>query len=175
MMIPALFSRRAFIRSASLVTLAAAGGPALAQTGGNPAAAPSTFRAVAVDVTPMLDHGGGASARALGEVLLVQMRKVFADRITPGAAGAPLLTARITSLFLGSYVGTEDNLGFGNNDNIEGDGIVSAGGQVLSTTHILTELPPSYSGPYYAPNIDQIRIESIAYQFAYWLRREMGI
>lgn len=131
----------------------------------------AAFRAVAVDIAPLLDHGGGNSARTLGNVLLAQMRTTFADRLGGGGA---LLTARITNLYFSIYDGNED-FAFGHNDNIEGDGIVSSGGRVLSTTHILTELPPSFSGAYFTQGIDRIRLDSIAHQFAYWLRREMAV
>jgi hypothetical protein len=46
---------------------------------------------------------------------------------------------------------------------------------MLSETPVLTTLPPSYSGAWYDPNIDRRRVSSLSYQFAYWLRREMGI
>ena len=165
------------MRSALLVPFAVAPWPAAAQLFGAPAGPPAAtrFGRVAVDISPLIDHGGGGAARALGPALLAQMRKVFGDRI---GGGGPVLTARITNLFLASYTGNEGSLGFGGNDNIEGDGIVSSGGRVLSTTRILTELRPAYSGSYNTPDVeglDDRRVSSIAYQFAYWLRREMNL
>lgn len=150
--------------------------PALLRAQGlGEAAAPAgaaRFRSVAVDVGPMLDKGGGNSARGLATVLLAEMRTIFADRL--GGRG-PLLTARVNSLYFTIYSGANTDFAFGQNDSIEGDGIVSNGGRVVSSTHVLTELPPSYSGAYYTEGIDRIRLQSIAHQFAYWLRREMQI
>ena len=134
------------------------------------------FGAVAVDATPVADHGGAVLASALAQALLPQMRRVFADRLTPGRRGAPVLTARITAIYFADYVGGAGIDRFGRNDSIEGDGLVRDGrGQVSSTTHILTELSPTYSGAYYTAGIDRIRLDSLAYQFAYWLRREMNV
>ncbi len=167
-------TRRSLLRTALATPLLSVPALAFAQGlfgGGQPVAA-SQFRAVSVDVSRLLELGGGNSARALATVLEAQMRTVFADRL--GGAG-PLLTARITNLYFTIYSGGQDAFAFGHNDNIEGDGVVSQAGRVLSTTHILTELPPSYSGAYYTEGIDRIRLESIAHQFAYWLRREMNI
>lgn len=172
-----LVSRRSVLAGGGAVLAGATGVlPARAQLfgGGQPAAA-SQFRSVAVDVTTLLDRGGGASARALGGVMLAQMRKHFADRVT-GNGRDPLLTARVTSLYFQIYSGADlRDLGFGSNDNISGDGIVSAGGRVLSSTHVLTELSPSYSGAYYTQGIDDARLTNISFQFVYWLRREMGL
>lgn len=167
-------SRRAFLGAALAVPLAAVPSLLRAQTFGEPAAPAGAvrFRSVAVDVGPMLDKGGGNPARELGQVLLGEMRAVFADRL--GGRG-PLLTARVNSLYFTIYSGTDTDFAFGKNDSIEGDGIVSNGGRIVSSTHVLTELPPSYSGAYYTQGIDRIRVQSIAHQFAYWLRREMQI
>ena len=138
-------------------------------------AAALSFRSIAVDASPLARFGGGGTAAALTPILQAQLRRVFADRLRPGDLRAPSLVARITSLSMPSYVGYEDVDGFGPKDNIEGDGLVVAGRQTLSSTHILTSLSPSYSGAYNTPGIDRLRLDSIAYQFAYWLRREMNL
>ncbi len=133
------------------------------------------FSAVAVDASPVADHGGAALASALAQALLPQMRRVFADRLTPGRRGAPVLTARITAIYFADYVGGAGIDRLGRNDSIEGDGLVRDGHGQVSATHILTELSPTYSGAYYTAGIDRIRLDSLAYQFAYWLRREMNV
>lgn len=160
-------NRRLFLAGAAALPVLLAGSVGRAQ----PAA---TFSAVAVDVGPLVALGDGGARLYLQPALLEAMREVFADRIT-GGRGGPILTARITSIYLAPYDGQQTTDAFGGNDNIEGDGIVSSRGQVLSTTHILTELPPTYSGALVTQSLDQIRYRSIAHQFAYWLRREMGI
>ena len=169
------FNRRTLLAAALAGPLGLATRGAWAQ--GLAAAAPAAagFRAVQVDASPLLAYGGGSSAAILTPALLQALRRVFADRLTPKDARAPVLVARITNLYLSGYDGAKTFDSFGGNDNIEGDGIVTRGGQVLSTTHILTELPPTYSGSIVTPNLDLIRYESIAQQFAYWLRREMNL
>ena len=163
-------TRRSVLLAGLATPLAAiVGRPAIAQV---PAA---RFRAIAVDLTPLDRYGGGSAGRFLEGPLLSAMRTVFADRLDAGGGASPLLTARITEVFMASYDGAQTFDSLGGNDNIEGDGIVSQAGTVLSSTHILTELPPSYSGSLVTPNLDAIRYQSIAHQFAYWLRREMGI
>lgn len=170
----ALLSRRAVIGTALALPFAAA--PSLLQAQGfgstTAAAGAVRFRSVSVDVGPVLAHGGGNPARELGQVLLGEMRAAFADRL---GGGGPSLTARVSSMSFSIYSGRDTDFAFGNNDSIEGDGIVSSGGRVVSSTHVLTELPPSYSGAYYTEGIDRIRVQSIAHQFAYWLRREMQV
>ncbi len=157
------------------VLLAGLAGPLLVMRSPARAEGAAGFRAVEVDVSPLDAFGGGGARTLLQPALLAEMRKVFADRLVPGNAQAPVLTARITSIYFSPYDGAETTDSFGGNDNIEGDGIVSNGRQVVSTTHILTELPPTYSGSLVTPNLDLIRYQSICYQFAYWLRREMGL
>lgn len=169
-----VFSRRAVLGTALALPLAAA--PSLLRAQGlGESAAPAgavRFRSVAVDLGPVLARGGGNPARELGQFLLGEMRAAFADRL---GRGGPLLTARVSSMSFTIYSGRDTDFAFGGNDSIEGDGIVSSGGRVLSSTHVLTELPPSYSGAYYTEDIDRIRVRSIAHQFAYWLRREMQV
>ena len=113
--------------------------------------------------------------RILEPPLTAQLRNVFADRLAPGDARAPDLVARITHFYMTSYAGGEPVDAIGPQDSIEGDGLVVSGGRQLSSTHVLTSLRPSFSGAFYTQGIDQRRADSIAYQFAYWLRREMNV
>lgn len=169
-------NRRTLLATALALPFGAATRGAWAQGFGSAApAAVASFRAVQVDASPLLAYGGGGSAAILTPALLQAMRRVFADRLTPGDSRAPVLVARITNVYLSGYDGAQTFDAFGGNDNIEGDGIVSRGGQVLSSTHILTEVPPTYSGSIVTQNLDLIRYDSIAKQFAYWLRREMNL
>lgn len=168
------FDRRPFlaaIPAAGAVALLGRSAPALAV----PDAARPPFGAVTVDATPVADHGGRAVASALAQALLPQLRKVFADRLVPSGRGAPVLTARISAVHFTDYVGGIGIGRFGQNDSIEGDGLVHDGHGQLSSTHVLTELSPTYSGAYYTAGIDRVRLDSLAYQFAYWLRREMNV
>lgn len=159
--------------------------PAAAQLGPSPfgpspfggAGLPSDLRfgAVAVDTSRIARLGNAVGADLLARDLERQLRVVFADRMAGGGRGAALL-ARVNSLYLSLYTGGRSGSGQGlGPDNIEGVGLVTSGGRVLSQTPLYTTLDPSYSGAWYLPDIDRRRIDSISYQFAYWLRREMGI
>ena len=166
---PVGLTRRAVLAGTAALPAVTLGPGAFAQ------AAPTVFRAVGVDVSPLDRYGGGGARNLLQPALEAEMRSVFADILQPGNRTAPVVTARITELYMSFYDGQQTTDAFGGNDNIEGDGIVSISGRVLSTTHILTELPPTYSGALVTPNLDLIRYQSIAHQFAWWLRREMGV
>ena len=144
-------------------------------SGARAQAAATSFRSVAVDTSPMARYGGAHIGDLLTEALLPTMRKVFADLIHPGDTRAPVLVARIATLTMSVYDGEVEVDGFGPKDAIEGDGLVVQGGRTLSSTHVLTELSPGYSGSVVTQGLDLIRYESIAYQFAYWLRREMNL
>ena len=92
-----------------------------------------------------------------------------------GQRGTTLLV-RVTSLYLPPWAGGRRGGNGGDGpDSMEGVATVTAGGRVLSRTPLLATLDPSYSGAWFDPDIDRRRVSSISYQFAYWLRREMGI
>ena len=158
--------------------------PAAAQLGPAPFAptealpAGIRFRAIGVDASRLARLGNVAGADTVTRVLTHQLQGVFADLMAPrGAAGATLV-ARISSIYLASYVGTRSYSGRdggGNNDNLDGVGIVSSGGHVLAQVPILSVLDAGYSGAWYQAGIDARRLESICYHFAWWLRREMGV
>ena len=175
-MTPRLTRRTALLALAATPALAAAF-PAFAQVPGASPAAGLRIRSVVVDATRVAALGNPDGADRLAVVLARQMRKVFADLIVPNATDATLV-ARISSLYLVSYAGsgTFGRRGSGGgDDSLEGVGIVTAGGRAVSQTSVLAVLDPGYSGPWYLPDIDERRLESIAYQFAWWLRREMGV
>ncbi len=179
-------------RAALSLMAAAAAGAALPLARGVPAAAqpvpspfgPSPFDApaaglrfgtVAADTTRIARLGNPVGAALLARGLERELPAVFADRMAAGGRGAALLV-RVNSLYLGFYTGGRwgGTQGVGP-DNIDGVGLVTSGGRLLSQTPIYTTLDPSYSGAWYLPDIDRRRIESISHQLAYWLRREMGI
>ena len=136
------------------------------------------FRNVVVDASRLARLGNEAGAALVTQVLTRELQEVFADLMAPhGAAGATLV-AKISSIYLSSYTGSRaynGRSGGGGDDNLEGVGIVSSGGQVLAQVPILSVLTPSYSGAWYQPDIDERRTASICHHFAWWLRREMGV
>ena len=88
--------------------------------------------------------------------------------------GDRALLVRVRSLYLVAWAGGRSGSTGDGPDNIDGVGIVTSGGRVVSETPVYTTLDPSYSGAWYLPDIEQRRVASICYQLAYWLHREMG-
>lgn len=134
------------------------------------------FRAVKVDVQPLIAVGGRGAAELIARVLPGLLAASFADALAPADPQAPVLIARIDRIYLPSYsdlpsVGFSS---FGSIDSLEGVGVTVSGRQTLSTTPLRVTLPAGYSGVYYLPDIDQRRITSLCESFASWLRREIA-
>ncbi len=135
------------------------------------------FRSIVVDASRVARLGSPSTATAIQGQLGRDAAEVFADRMTPGDPRAAQLVIRIDSIKLSSYVGGS-SFAMGDSstmDFLEGAGLVTSGGRVISTTPMLSALDASYSGAWTLPDIDQRRVASITHQFAYWLRREMGL
>lgn len=147
--------------------------------GGAPgAAAPAgglRISRVAVDTAALRSPFDGSDAALLARDLAGDLRHVFADLMVGSGDRGVTLLARVHSLYLPPWAGDRRGNAGDGPDNIEGVGIVASGGRVLSETPLYTTLNPSYSGAWYLPDINERRIASISYQFAYWLRREMGV
>lgn len=149
-----------------------------AQAGRASSSAGVHFRTIAVDTSRVAAIGNPSTADLLARDLAHHMRQVFGDLMAPGDAGGAMLVARISSLYLTSFVGgrSHGRRGEGSgHDSLDGVGIVSTGSGVLSETPVLSVLDPAYSGAWYLPDIDERRVDAIAQHFAYWLRREMGV
>ncbi len=149
-----------------------------AQTGPRPGPEGLRLRRIAVDTSRVAAIGSPTAADLLARELTRHLRQVFGDLIAAQEVGGATLVARISSLYLTSFVGgrAHGRRGEGSgNDSLEGVGIVSKGSGVVSETPVLSVLDPAYSGAWYLPDIDERRIDAIARHFAYWLRREMGV
>ena len=170
-------TRRAMLCALAWAPSAASRAHAQASASGRPAGL--RLRTVVVDASRVAALGDPSGADRLAHVLARQICAVFGDLMAPGDAGGATLVARMSSLYLTSYAGSRDyggrhSSGSGN-DSLEGVGLVTSGGRRLSETPILAVLDPGYSGPWYLPDIDDRRVDSISHQFAWWLRREMGV
>ncbi|MCW6511147.1 hypothetical protein [Lichenifustis flavocetrariae] len=166
-------SRRRFLAGA---TLAAAGLPLRAWAQETAPSAPVRFSAVRVDAGPLAARGGGMSAAMIQRVLPGKMKEIFADLLVPASHQAPLLVARIDTLYLSGYADAiSPGAALQSLDSMDGAGLVVMGRQVQASTRLHVTLPASYSGAYYLPDIDARRIDSLCTQFAYWLRREMQL
>lgn len=142
-----------------------------------PGAADLRFTRFAVDTRRIVSPYNDSTAALVARDLERCLAEVFADRAAGRGARGATLMVRISSLFLPPYTGGGNGSGKGNGpDSLEGVGlVVAADRRVLSETPLLATLDPTYSGAWYRPDIAELRVASISYQFAYWLRREMGI
>lgn len=135
------------------------------------------FGAISVDVRPLVARGGGGAAALIARIMPAKLQSVFADHVAPGQKGAPTLIARIDTLTMTAFSdrpGPDSNFS-GQMDQMEGAGLVVSGRTTVSVTPLRVALQPGYSGAFYLPDIEERRIDSICYQFAYWLRREMNV
>jgi hypothetical protein len=162
-----LVARRAFMAGAAAL---AAAPNAWAQ------AQPTRFSALRVNAEPLAGRGAGAAAAAIERIMPEKLRIVFADLVSPGSKALPALVARIDTLSLTGLADTRPGTLYSmQQDTMSGAGLVVAGQTVLSVTPLHVNLPPGFSGTWYLPDIDVRRIDSLCYQFAYWLRREMQL
>lgn len=138
---------------------------------------------ITVDVSVLEERGLGPIARLLATALRNDLQAQFAGRL--GNSGAPALVVRLTTLLMPSFTGA-DALGGGGgmfgggsggvpHDYLEGEAlIVGSGGGILARYPLLTNLPSSYSGPWYDPQIDRKRLLSLSAAFASWVRRRFA-
>ena len=151
---------------------------AIVAAAGPVAAAPRTtiFRAITVDVAPLLALGSRQSAELVRRELQRALAYEFAGRVT-GRAGAPTLVVRITSVSLAGWAGSGGARGRGSfdTDYMEGEALIvtAAGRAAAARVPMLAALPASRAGAWYLPDIDERRIASISGHFAGWLARKV--
>ena len=136
------------------------------------------FRAIAIDTSRLAALGDPQMADVVQRLLAPELRRTFGDLMAPGDKAAPSLVVRIRSISLSDYAGSRSyggRDGTKNVDYLEGAGVVTMSGHVVSETPVLSALDAGYSGPWYLPGIDERRVASITQHFAYWLRREMAV
>ena len=136
------------------------------------------FRTIAIDTSRLAALGDPQMADVVQRLLSPELRSSFGDLMVPGDRTAPTLVVRIRSISLSDYVGSRSyggRSGTKNVDYLEGAGVVTLNGHVVSETPVLSALDAGYSGPWYLPGIDERRVSAITQHFAYWLRREMGV
>ncbi len=158
-------------RRTALATLAAAlSWPACAAK-----AAPWTFRAVEVDVSPLRRAGDTITADWLAEDLPGLLSESLGARLTPGDRRAPTLRARVDSVTFGPRPSGSHHGGSGAIDFIEGAGVVVGGsGREVATYPFLSS---SLAHP---DNFDvtgvaaRLRVSNLARSFAYWLPGKIG-
>jgi hypothetical protein len=163
---PHYLHARDIARRKVLVALASSLGLALA-TRSATAQHPANVRigAIKVEASPYADQ--------IASVLLPALHKAFADRLAPGDRHAAVLLVRIDSVSFTSYVDTADPKA--DVDWMSGSGhLVGPGNLLLGEYPLSVNVPASYSGAWYLPDIDERRLDSLCQAFSQWLRRAVG-
>ncbi len=155
---PASLARRKVVKAlASGLSFAFTGRGAAGQT-----VASVRIAAIKIEASPF--------AAQIAPILLPALRKTFAEKLAPGDRRAAVLFVRIDSLLFTSYVDNFDPMA--DVDWISGSGhLVGPGNQLLGDYPLSVNLPASYSGAWYLPDIDERRLDSLCQAFAQWLRR----
>ena len=134
---------------------------------------------IRVDVAPLRAKGVGNYADLLKASLERALADRFADR---RASGGARLTVVLESFELRGYgSGGQDDwaFGFGGNlggmsaDELSGEAVLTAGGQVLAREPLRVALPPGQSGPWHTPDFEQRRAVNLAQAYASWLARRL--
>ncbi len=143
-----------------------------------PAAGQMRFRAITVDVSPLVGNGLGPEAEWVARDLPGQLRAAFAGRLAPGDRAAPTLVVRIDQLMLGASNGNPAQPfgDYGANDEIEGVGMVVApNGKVVATYPLFSTVNALTGGSVYDMTGLQLRVDQLSNSFAQWLPGKMGL
>lgn len=163
-------TRRALL--AALAALPLAG--CAAELGLEPKLPRRRFRALKIDVSPMVAAGVPNWAARVGEAVRRRAIPAFADMIDPTDRRAPVLTLEIAACTFPAYVGgrwRRGPLGSFGDDGVDDwiEGFVVTG---ATRRRVGVHRAAAAAGPWYLPDIDQRRLDSVAEVFALWARRE---
>jgi hypothetical protein len=163
-------TRRALLCAAAALLIATPK-TALART-------PGPFGRIIVDVTPLEAKGMGGYARVVKAAVETAAATSFAGAVAPGGRGLPTLIIQVSGLSLSAYAGSSGvwpNSGGVSSDYMEGRLITQVGGKTVATIPMLSALPASSGGAWYAPDNDQRRLLALAQHFTWWSRRKLGV
>jgi hypothetical protein len=168
------WSRRAALTAIGAPLIAGALAAASLTAAADPA--PTKFRAIKVDVSPLAGNGLGPEAEWLSHDLPARLQTAFAGRLAPGDRGAPTLVVRISSMYLGQS-GGGGTAPFGATaarDGIEGAGVIVApNGKTVATYPMFTSLIAFTGGSNYEVGTERVRVSDLASSFAQWLPGEI--
>lgn len=134
---------------------------------------------IRVDVSPLRAKGVGNYADLLKASLERALADRFADRRARGGARLTVVLDRFELRGYGS--GGQDDwiFGFGgapgglSADELSGEAVLTANGQVLAREPLRVALPPGQSGPWYTEDFEQRRAVNLARAYASWLARRI--
>ncbi|MCE1236373.1 MAG: hypothetical protein LWW93_08445 [Hyphomicrobiales bacterium] len=171
MAVPRL-TRRALLAGLGLAPLAGC------MVGGNPPLPFSKVRAVEIDVRPLVERGLPNYAQKVETIGRAALRRAFADALAPSDADAPTVTVVISMIhFAASPSGRREAPFHGGYDDDEATGRLDLAGtsRLLSLSRPLrVTRSPADSGPWYAPDFDDRRLENLLAIFAIRARRELA-
>lgn len=167
-------TRRALLRAGALFVAALLGlatSPTFAGQAG-------PYGQIIVDVTPLEAKGLGGYARLVQAAVEAAAGKSFAGDILPGRRGLPSLIIQISGVSLSAYAGGGGprlNDTGPSNDYMTGRLLVTTpNGAIVETIPMLSALPATSGGAWYAPDFDQRRLLALAEHFTWWSRRKLG-
>lgn len=151
-----MLDRRAFI---------AAGFAAAAFATAAHAAPGHAAGSVKVDVSRLRAQGLGPNASRIQAAL----EQELAGAAAPGTS----LVVTVRGISMSSYAGNAGMFGAGSgNDGIDSEvAVIDKAGRVVAQYPIMSSSSPTLAGPWYAPGIDQLRLDAMARTNAGWIRR----
>jgi hypothetical protein len=172
-------STDALTRRTALAALGGALAGVVSAAAATPAAAQSaTYRAITIDTQPLARLGAARAAELIRRELQRELPAAFAGRIT-GARSAPTLIVRVTALSLAGFAGDGGGNGSGgstvNTDYLEGEALVVPAGSrtPVQRVPVLSAVPSSSAGAWYAPDNELRRINYITSHFAGWMAKKV--
>lgn len=139
----------------------------------------TVFRDVRVDTGEIVRRGLPNWADRVAAAATPALRRAFADRIDPKAAKAPVLVVAISAVTLEPWTGRDSRPTFGLADRptdwMEGALILpGTAGRPGGRRPLIATADPAASGVWFAPDVDQRRLETLATVFARWARKEFA-
>ena len=150
----------------TLLTAALAGSAILAMGHGSPASAAS---AINVDVSPLVALGAGANAGRIRS----EMERELADLAPVLRGNGASLVVTVHGINMPGYSGGGSGVGGGStNDGLDSTAtLIGRDGRVIASYPVVSSSSATMAGPWYAPDIDARRIESLVRTNAGWIRR----
>lgn len=171
-MAPQDLTRRALLAALGLAPLAGCA------TVGEPPLPYARVRAVRLDAAEIAARGLPRYADTIVAAGRPALARAFADLLAPNDPRAPIVTVSVDEIRLApgdGGGGGDDFPGAAERDEITGRLLVaaSADGPAVSRRLHATRIPGD-SGPWYLPDIENRRLETLLTDFAAWARREFA-
>lgn len=142
---------------------------AAALAAATPAFAQTHYSGISVDTSRIAADDGTAVASNLSRFMQADLRRSFGDLLTRDR-NAPTLVVRLTGIKTPPLPDRGDT-----SDFMQGEAlVVSPGGHILARHPMQASLSASYSGAWYRPDNERLRLKNLSWSYASWLRREVA-